>query len=109
MQYQKFIREENFMEHRIEKRKPVRFSFQYNIGEDTSESSHREGTVVDYSDRGIRFESEERLPIGTKLKLDIDPHNPSAKDYLISPEGIVVWSIQPDPEESLYWVGLKYL
>jgi len=102
-------REENQMEHRREKRKPVRFSFQYNLTGESSETGCKEGTVVDFSERGIRFEAEEKLPVGTKLTLSIEKDNSSAKDYHISPEGIVVWSIQPDPEEPLYRVGLKYV
>ena len=98
------------MEHRREPRKSVRLSFQYNLQTDSFESEPREATLIDLSERGIRFEAAEKLPVGTKLKLNFGKDESLEKEeHMIKSDGIVVWSIQPNTDEPIYRVGLNYL
>lgn len=97
------------MEHRNKIRKRVNFSFQYSLKDDPSEHQFKDAMVVDHSEKGIRFETLEKLPIGTRLRLAFKNVLPPIQDSQLNTEGVVVWSIQPDPEEPVYRVGLKYL
>ena len=96
------------MEQRKQTRKNVRFSFRYLPDGAPSSEKTRDGTVVDLTDQGIRFETGEKLPIGTKLKVRGISAKSEDEGMEISREGIVVWSIQPDPGVLLYRIGLKY-
>ncbi|MDX1765013.1 MAG: PilZ domain-containing protein [bacterium] len=97
------------MEQRKQTRKKVRFSFRYLTTVAPSGEKAQDGTVVDLTDQGIRFETGEKLPVGTKLRVQgvggkaKDDADPVARD------GVVVWSIQPDPGVQLYRVGVKYI
>lgn len=97
------------MENRMKARKPVHFPFRYRLEDASPPHELTNGTVVDLSDRGIRFETLEKLPIGTRLKLVFDGNPSDQKKYNLDDQGIVVWSVQPNPQESLYRVGLKFL
>ena len=87
------------MEHRNKIRKRVNFSFQYSLKDDSSENQFKDAMVVDHSEKGIRFEALEKLPIGTRLRLTFKNVTPPIQDFQLNTEGVVVWSIQPDPEE----------
>jgi len=102
-------REGNPVEYRNKIRKPVNFSFQYTLKDDPSGYQIKDGKVVDHSEKGIRFEAMEKLPIGTRLRLIFKNPDPTIQDFRLKPEGVVVWSIQPDPKEPVFRVGLKYL
>jgi hypothetical protein len=97
------------MEQRKKSRKSVRFSFRYLSAGAEAEEKARDGTVVDLNDQGIRFETEEKLPVGTKLQLDDLDKKLKEGGSTSGREGVVVWSIQPDPGVMLFRVGLKYL
>lgn len=97
------------MENRRQARKSVTLSFQYTREDDTGKSKLKEATVVDLNEQGIRFEAMEKLPVGTRLTLNFDDARPPEKTLTFASQGIVVWSIRPDPEESFYRIGLKYI
>ena len=96
------------MENRKVKRKNVLFSLHYVREEDGAGDACRDATVMDISDRGIRFETIERLPVGTRLKLTCDHDEKPPPGHIVGEEGVVVWSIQPEPDVPLFLVGLKY-
>ncbi len=97
------------MEQRKERRQRRRFLFHYKYQTGPGEVDSNQATVVDVSDRGVRFETREKLHVGTRLKLYFDPESSLSRNLPSEREGIVVWSIQPDPEVPHYLAGLKYL
>lgn len=97
------------MENRNKAREPVNSYFQYSLKDDPSEQQIKDAMVVDHSERGLRFESLEKLPVGAKLRLSFKEVNPPIQGLPLNAEGIVVWCVQPDSEESVYRTGLKYI
>ena len=97
------------MDQRKKTRKSVRFSFRYLPAGAPASEKFRDGTVVDLTDQGIRFETGEKLTIGTKLT--VQGISSKSEDETTRPprDGVVVWSIQPDPGVQLYRIGLKYI
>ncbi len=85
------------------------FSLHYVREEDGAGGACRDATVMDISERGIRFETIERLPVGTKLKLTCDHDEKPPEGHIVGDEGVVVWSIQPEPDVPLFLIGLKYV
>ena len=67
-----------------------------------------EARLVDLSERGLRLLTGERLPVGTRLTLDLSGVDPADRALLRRERGIVVWSVQPDGEKSRFLVGFKY-
>ncbi len=97
------------MENRKVIRENVLFSLHYVREEDGASDECRDATVMDISERGIRFETIERLPVGTTLKLTCDHDEKPPEGHTVSDKGVVVWSIQPEPGVPLFLVGLKYV
>lgn len=97
------------MEKRTESLKRASFPFRYRLEEGENVSTLRHGSVVDHNARGMRFEAPEKLPVGTRLRLNFDEVSPVEGEFPLGAEGVVVWSIQPNPNVSVYRVGLKYL
>jgi len=96
------------MENRQVARRKFRFRMRYCPLEERDSVRPKDATVVDLSDGGIRFETEEKLHIGTRLKLDF-PDAPPDNQGPLRDAGIVVWSIQPLPQTSLFRTGIKYI
>jgi hypothetical protein len=100
------IGKEVAMEKRKSARKNILLRLYYLLEEDRQE---REATIIDLSERGIRFEAAEKLPVGTRLKLDFPDGTPSGEEDPFCKEGVVVWSIQPILNKLLYRIGIKYI
>ncbi|NOY52251.1 MAG: PilZ domain-containing protein [Deltaproteobacteria bacterium] len=68
----------------------------------------KDATIVDLSIGGVRCESAEKLHVGTRLELHF-PDAPAENRKSLKDVGIVVWCIQPTPQDPLYRMGIKYL
>ncbi len=96
------------MENRQVVRRKIRFRMRYYPLEEMDNARPKDATVVDLSDGGIRFETGEKLHVGTRLKLDF-PDAPPDNQGSMRDAGIVVWSIQPVPQTALFRIGIKYI